>query len=440
MRLRYLARRQNPFAGDTSAEDAEKWLARVAEHFGEAWLESDSGSPLQALWKRRDALATSELLTLGHSIDRLQGHASWLAAQVRIGKGKDRNNAAGAIFEILALGQFDTSDALLKPTKASQAGFDGTLTFRAGGCLTISLKRYGMSKHQAEVNRNTERLRRALARSLRKLASDGLAVVVFADAHPQISDWSQLHDVLSDVRILAAHAERRAGIWTVRAGPVPSDEGRVAEGCGSYILQVLVPFHRNEADNLRDKLLDGCRNLGRHGVLERPLSANVLYVHVPSSASLLDCRTWVEEWFADFPEKPVSAVVLYQPTVARTAENKSLIHHCFQLVRKRGGPLLPGNPAAVPHITIPIGRCGTEPCTEVIVAADGRSMVLRGHYAFQVGDLYLEMAASADGKWTSELTSPAPGVHVHAILPKPLGAGLTAIGPRFPRSEDLLIL
>src|SRR5208282_2797780 len=57
----------------------------------ETWLDADGTSPLQVIWKRRDALATNELFTLGHAFCHLVPFSKWLAAPVRLTKGKDQN-------------------------------------------------------------------------------------------------------------------------------------------------------------------------------------------------------------------------------------------------------------------------------------------------------------------------------------------------------------
>lgn len=438
--MSHLAKRQNPLRGAASDETAERWLGRVAEHFGSGWLGRDGGNPVQALWKRRDALASSELLTLGSALDALAPHTKWLAAQVRLAKGLDRNNAQGALFEILALGQLGSTDAAIEPAKASQAGFDGTLRFRSSGRLVLSLKRYGTSKHQAEVNRRAHALRAELFSTLSKMGWPELTVMAWADAYPEAADWKLLGEALADPRRFR-RGENAVGLWHVLIGSLPKEDGVIAAAPPSHVLQVVVPYHRNEADNLRDKMLDGCRNLAKHGVDENDLSSNAIYIHLPPSASIIACEQWAKQWFADFPTKPVSAVLLYQPTVARREGGESVLHHCFRLVRRGGGSLLPGNVRAVPNIMVPIGVHGTEPSAEQIVATDGRRAVLADHYVYQRGDIYREMIPDGKGGWTGTLTSPAPGVHVHGLLPRELGGtSRHVLNPIFARSDELLVL
>jgi hypothetical protein len=447
---RYLTGRRNPLRGegpdDGHDEVAERWLAYVVQHFGEGWLNAVAGArPIQTLWKRRDMLATTELLTLGHALERLDPHAIWLKDQIRTIKGNDKNNSAGSIFEILALAQFDSPGVSITPAKRHQAGFDGVLQFPSAARLSISLKRYGMSQHQAEVNRRAAALRADLAITLKSSAAvDGLSIVVLASAHPAASDWDQLRQVLRDPRApLATPHTRSGGIWQVISGPLQHEDAPLIERGGSLVLQVLVPFHRNEADNLRDKLLDACRNLAKHAVAETPLATNVVYVHVPASASMIDCATWVQEWFTEFPNKPVSAVLLYQPAVTRTPDNQSFIYHGFQIAKRNHTALIPGEPTAVPNLSLPVGRVGTDPSAEQLVAPDGRALPLRGHHAYQGGDIFCEMI-SANGRWMGALGSPGPGVHVHAAIPKafagPSDDRRAVVQGLLPPSDDLLIL
>lgn len=437
-----LAGRQNPLAGEAADEEVERWLSRIPQHFGSTWLKAGGANVLQRLWKRRDALATSELLSLGHALDRLTAHRKWVDAQVRIAKGNDSNNAAGAIFEILALGQLDGTDAFVLPAKGSQPGFDGTLNFRPEGRLTVSLKRYGTSTHQAELNRRAEAIRADVREALRSRAADGFGLLALANVYPSAEHWAELRALVTELAGLPCPAERKVDHWYVRTTPLADGRRTIASGCASLTVQLIAPFHQNEADNLRSKLLDACSNLARHGLSEDLLSANIVYVHVPASASIGDCAAWVREWFVDFPNKPVSAVFLYQPSVVRTSNNASQIHHCY-MVERRGGtaPLLPGKRDAVPNVTVPIGIAGSEPTIEQIVAEDGRVMRLTGCYVFQRGDVYREMARTEAGGWSVNLSSPAPGIHEHAVLPASLGgSGKTALQPRFAPSDELLIL
>ena len=101
----YLSKRQNVVQGATTELNAK--LAALALAFDETWLKADSGHPLQALWRRQDALATNELLNFGDAMERLHQEApAWLKGQVRVIKTGDAGQSAGAIFEVLALNLF----------------------------------------------------------------------------------------------------------------------------------------------------------------------------------------------------------------------------------------------------------------------------------------------------------------------------------------------
>ena len=436
----YLASRQNTLHGIVPEDEPERWLRCIADHFGAAWLSADGTNPLQVLWKRRDALATNELFTLGHALCRLGAHPKWLAGQVRLAKGKDSNNTAGAFFEMLSLGQIGGAKADMMPAKSSQAGFDGTLCFRPSGRISFSLKRYGMSQHEIDFNRRAESVRSEMCTRLRG-ETNAIGVLAWAERFPTHEDWNALRGAIQDGTSLQAGGEHEVLPWHIYSGSLPQDDAPLSLGYCSHVLQVFAPYHQNEADNLRSKLLDACANLARHGVSEDALSANLVYVHIPPAASVDDCESWVKEWFIEFPSKPVSAVVLYQPSVARTPENDSLIHHCVRVVTRATGPLLPGNPSAIPGVEVAVGRPGREPAAQQVRAPDGRAVVLLGHYIYQRGDIYREMPMTADGQWTGNLSTPAPGIHIHAVLPRHLSGGsVVAFQGRMPETDELLLL
>jgi hypothetical protein len=51
--------RQN--AVQANLQELNAKLAALVEVFGEDWLQENGGRPLQALWRRQDALATNDI-------------------------------------------------------------------------------------------------------------------------------------------------------------------------------------------------------------------------------------------------------------------------------------------------------------------------------------------------------------------------------------------
>jgi hypothetical protein len=330
------------------------------------------------------------------------------------------------------------------PAKKSQAGFDGSLAFESGGRLTLSLKRYGASKHEQEFQDRAEVVRRELAAALKGARADGVALTAVIDAPPTNEDWDLLrHGLVDEGRHPSSTFQHRhVGAWSMWCGAIPEGSGPLAAGLGSYLLQVIAPFHPNEDANLGQKLLEACSNLAKYAVDESDVSSNVVYVRVDATANLLDLEGWAHQWFVDFPSKAVSAVLLYQPSVTRNELNESLVHHCYRLVMRPDRQLLTG-PAATPQIVLPMGRVGVQPATVGFGRPDGQALSLDRRYVFQRGDIFREMLPDGRGGWTGGLGSPAPGVHEHGAVPRHLSADTNqraTLAPLLPRIEDLVLV
>jgi Bacterial regulatory proteins, gntR family len=103
----YLSQRQNVLTQD-STEKAElnTYLETVADKFGLRWLEQASGNPVQELWQAKHALATNEMLTLGHAVKNLaQAGPTWTRHQIAQMKTGSIGEQAGAAFELLGLSE-----------------------------------------------------------------------------------------------------------------------------------------------------------------------------------------------------------------------------------------------------------------------------------------------------------------------------------------------
>jgi hypothetical protein len=115
----YLSQRQNVLTQD-STEKAElnKYLETVGDKFGLRWLEQASGNPVQELWQAKHALATNEMLTLGHAVKNLaQAGPTWTRHQIAQMKTGSIGEQAGAAFELLGLNLFSGPGQRIVPRR-----------------------------------------------------------------------------------------------------------------------------------------------------------------------------------------------------------------------------------------------------------------------------------------------------------------------------------
>ena len=152
----YLASRQSAVPqADFTAFNAR--LDAVVKTFGADWLGRDHSNPVQALWSRKDAQATNELLLLGDAIVNLStADARWVKRQVDLIKKGDTGTRAGALFELLGLNLFHAPGQQVLPAAANNPGYDGSVVFDDGSSLMLSIKNHGISSKELEFRSKAE--------------------------------------------------------------------------------------------------------------------------------------------------------------------------------------------------------------------------------------------------------------------------------------------
>ncbi len=111
-----------------------------------AWRAPDT---LQVLWKRRDWLATNELLNFGDAVENFERvDRDWLGDQLSAVKTGDEGNRAGAIFELLGLNFFLSAGAKVVPSGRSNPGYDGVVELPDSSSLIVSIKNHGITSYE----------------------------------------------------------------------------------------------------------------------------------------------------------------------------------------------------------------------------------------------------------------------------------------------------
>ena len=146
--MNYFGNRQNSLP--LSDEALSSSFKHIHDYFETQWLSTGGDHPLQMLWGRRDSMATNELYLLADALQNLSAlNPSWTKHQVKLIKGKDKNNRQGAFFELIGLNYLTQgASSKLEPAKASNAGIDARLLLQNRHTINFSLKNYGQSSHQ----------------------------------------------------------------------------------------------------------------------------------------------------------------------------------------------------------------------------------------------------------------------------------------------------
>ncbi len=422
----------------------------LADHFSHKWLKSNRSHPLQQLWNRKDALSTNELYFFGSCLGSLaEKNPRWVRQQIAFIKSDHLNNRQGAFFEINALGILSTNSQDVKPAKGNMPGYDGILTMGTGKTMRISIKNYGDSAHFREFNSNASNVEKSLVEVLKEKDIKSVQIIIDAvKGYPTQANWKKLKELLPTALVDVVEGKPKVfaidDFWAFMYGDLKDGYQTIHPSYNSYSLLIASPYHKNEEKNLLDKLDDACANLIKHSNTEDENVINTVFIHLPELASIMKCKEWVENYFLQFPDKPITGVILYQPTVATDIDtDQSFIHHCFQVVFQNDKFAKWNNLSEEINFTIPVGIVNDIPSEfKVILEVDGKkeTTLLNDKYTFQRGNLYLQQRKSTDGTITGNITRLSSGIFTHSVFEPFPGQGSFILSGNFPPIDKLLIL
>ena len=444
--MNYLVGRQNPIH-EVPIDKLNKMLAILVSEFGEEWLNTGNSNPVQQLWQRQDWLSTCELLLLGNSLKILKTVApNWVSEQVKLIKQEDKNNRRGALFELLALSLFDGEGVSMKPAANSNPGYDGTVFLPRNASIQISVKSYGMSSHQQEFNNQCSIVEAQLVKALSEHQLNAVGFYIFAKNYPNRTDWEilrkRLPEILDSVQNGTGDSfeDLQKSCWEIIIRSLPINNYQFSQTHRSYTFLVCSPYHKNEYKNLYDKLDEAYANFTRHSGIIDPLTTRMVFIDIPSSASIKLCKEWATQYFQERENSPIGLVVFYQPTVVTDAHKGStFINHCVSLIDspecERWLKLY--NPSSPPiSTTIFIGRISDEPIPLTLQNGD-ISMPIDEHYCYQQGHHYLLAQIKEDGTQYGQLEKQASGIFRHIVSLQP--EGQLIVKGIFPTSDELLL-
>lgn len=440
----YIGKRQNALQGVDPAELNSR-LEAVVSAVGQEWLGQDKSHPLQRLWARRDYLATNELLLLGDAIRGLSAlDSNWVADRVRVLRDGDPNNRIGAVFELLGLNYLRVPPQTVLPLRSGTPGYDGTVRFGDGALLHLSLKNYGASHREREVQSHGEEIRSELVTALRMRSATGLGLRIFAKHYPGDDDWKvltgQLRAHLSSAPLAANIFLVIGDCWTVQLHAIQLANETLSTNHLSYQILLAVPHHSNESKNLIDKLDEARSNCEKHAGPADPGVCRALYLRLPENASARLCADWARGYFAANPTSALDAVILYQPTVSMDLEKDKtvILHHATFVGTSRF--IEWQRPAESLQRAVAlrffVGACSATP-SQMVLTDGAKRVPADGHYLYQKGDIYTAHSWEPGKTMTASLRNLAPGVQQHSVLT--IEGRPMIIQGIFPPSLDLLL-
>src|SRR6266851_2632750 len=189
--------RRNVIGND---DELDQRLARIVEHFGEHWLSIGGAHPIRRAWHRRDAIATSELYTLGEALERIAMiDPAWLARKVQtIRLHKSANNTRGALFEILSLSYLANASYKVVPAREAHPGYDAAIEHGNSAKRNLSLKSLKLSKHGDLFEQYAQKTKDQLLKVAKGAGVRSFSAHIIARGrYPEAHDWDALYRELS---------------------------------------------------------------------------------------------------------------------------------------------------------------------------------------------------------------------------------------------------
>jgi hypothetical protein len=451
--------RRNPLA--ISDEELQQHMRELMTHFSQKWLETAGQHPIQQLWQRVDELATHELYALACSVQQMAAiDPKWTRDQVAIAKSSSANNSRGALFELAALSMLHApAEHPVTPARKNQAGYDGVIHGLGGKEVRVSIKSYGQSTYQQQFEQKAKQAEAIIVEVLRRRFPLPCHVLLdFGEDYPEEPEWSYLLANLEAMMLEQLFRPRpmryavrakdpsqplkpgNARLFTLIVYPFKTELHKFHPQYTSYTFIATAAYHRNEYKNLFSKLEDACANLSKYSATESDQVVNTLLIHLPDSVTVAKVKEWLQDYFALFPHKPISAVLLYQPVISQDlAKNESALTHVFSVFSKPGAVRI-GNL----RMAVPAGLFSETSIEKKLVAqvnGDHQEVIgLVDKYVYQRGNHYMRMLPDGQGGFYGNIQYMASGVHAHMVIQLPDDPDSIAIAGKFPPSDELLIL
>ena len=417
-------------------EAFEEALMVIADFFGEKWLNSELGNPLQDLWRRSDTLSSIELLTLGESINKIKStNRQSILKNINIIKKKDANGRRGAILEIiLAAALHNPPVQTVELLGPQNPVYDLIVRFMDADYVNISIKNFAQSQKDEIFIKNAKAIEQIIKTNLKY----NYKIYVRYNMHPSQYEWDMLKNKLPNILKEPSHRKSSImGNWLILLSPFSMAESRLYAQELSYTLFITVPFHRNEQMRLFSKLNDACADINQKGEPERKNSANILYAHIPYYVLLEDYYEWCVKYLKENPNSPISSIRLIQPAYA--SDSKDSTYHLFFLYKdiikhNEYNNIFTLNGKRLINC-FPTGATAGKPYE--VVFGKTNNKLPKKHYWYQSGNIYLFDEVSSGCKIKHNLKFEY-GIHTHSVIR--INGEDAILSCNFPPTYELMLL
>jgi hypothetical protein len=421
-------------------EHAEQLIYAVGETFDVRWLSQDGPHRIKSVWARRDPLASTELVCFGNALVRVRDLApEWLKKTVRRIR-KTPADAHGLISEILTFGQLSVPDGSLELAVDSQAGFDAIAHHGNGWRHFISVKNHDISDKEKQFQQAGRRIRKAWQNRIGLERRSGGVVVISQvpfEAHHEaaIIELLKCEPAPIGTRLLFDEA-----IYVSWGGPYDHIQPLSTARLSDHVV-VVATQPTSEQDRFKTGLRKAIQRIEKHTPND-PNTCRIVHMRVHESADLVLLETLANE-LAAHPDYGVDGVFLLQPSVVHDAAKSQVLHTVrmggtgrkfIEFAQSRAGS----------HTTpytyqFGAGALSDKPSQIQLRAPLGSGITLSPHsYVFQQGDYYVDATPGKDGAVEANISTPAPGIAVHAVFR--IQGGEFVLQPLSPESDLLHLL
>jgi hypothetical protein len=377
---------------------------------------------------------------LGNALVRVRDLApEWLKKTVRRIK-KTPADAHGLISEILTFGQLSVPDGSLELAADSQAGFDAIAHHGNGWRHFISVKNHDISDKEMQFQQAGRRIRKAWQNRIGLERRSGGVVVISQvplESHHEaaIVELLKYESALVGTRLIFDEA-----IYVSWGGPYDHIQPLSTARLSDHVV-IVAAQPTSEQDRFKTGLRKAIQQIEKHTPNE-PTTCRIIHMRVHESADLGLLETLANELAAQ-PGYGVDGVFLLQPSVAHDAEKSHVLHTVrmggtgrkfIEFAQSRAG----SNTTPYTY-QFGVGALSDKPSQIQLRAPLGSGIPLHPHsYVFQQGDYYVDATPGKDGAVKANISTPAPGIAVHAVFR--IQGGEFVLQPLSPESDLLHLL
>jgi hypothetical protein len=413
------------------------WLAfhAVGNLFGQQWLMENYGHRLQLLWQRKDYLASSELYSLGKSINRLiQKNATWLESTAKeIKKNKDTSH--GLITEIILIGSLNNDSGVVTPCNKSNPVYDYSVNYDTGFSYKVSIKNFDISVHEKAFNDKCEIIYKTFKNFLEFYKISGTLVI-------ECLAQNLTKEILLDVCCFIAYKIKDHGHYNLGGGCFiiynklfGYEASRLMFKSGTLL--VVSKQHKNEQRNIESKISAANASLLKDQRDKN--SIKKLIIRIGETTDSERVKAYLQTIADDYNNCGFDMCFVFQPTVVNNQDGTSVIATQLIPITRSFFPLDEGlieklDNIGIGKIELGIGVLTTEKISRNLEQGGFGGKELPSCYTYQKGDIFISMKQDENG-YSGTLSQPAQGIKVHAVM------GNLVIKPNvFPDNSRLLIV